>query len=85
MLPLEKRFIRSDYLPFPDSAFWRVDYEYNNPFQFPCAANYYFQYTMGGDTVIQSHIYRKIYRSAVVADTLSCTDPTQIPVAPEVG
>lgn len=73
------------YHPFPDSAYWRVDYQYHNAFQYPCYANYYFQYTIGGDTSINSVVCRKIFRSAVRIDTLSCTAPENPPAAPPAG
>lgn len=73
------------YHPFPDSAFWRVDYYYNNPFQFPCYARYYFQYYADGDTLINSIAYKRIYRSSVQVDTLSCTPPMNPPEAPASG
>jgi hypothetical protein len=73
------------YHPFPDSAVWRVDYYYNNPWQFPCYARYYFQYYAEGDTLINTGVYKKIYRSSVQVDTLSCTPPMNPPVAPASG
>ncbi|MHC1776689.1 MAG: T9SS type A sorting domain-containing protein [Lentimicrobium sp.] len=73
------------YHLFPDSAVWRVDYYYNNPFQFPCYARYYFQYYADGDTLINTSVYKKIYRSHVQVDTLSCTPPFNPPEAPVSG
>ncbi len=73
------------YHPFPDSAVWRVDYYYNNPFQFPCYARYFFQYYADGDTLINSSVYKKIFRSPVQVDTLSCTPPFNPPEAPVSG
>lgn len=73
------------YHPFPDSAFWRVDYYYNQPFQYPCYAKYYFQYYTTGDTVINSYIHKKIHRSFVHVDTLTCAYPMNPPGPPGTG
>lgn len=73
------------YHSFPDSAVWRIDYYYNNPWQFPCYARYYFQYIADGDTLINSGVYKKIYRSSVEVDTVSCTPPENPPEAPVSG
>jgi hypothetical protein len=59
------------YHPFPDSVIWRVDYNFDFPFQYPCVKHYYFEYYATGDTVINSTIYRKIYLNGVY-DTSSC-------------
>jgi hypothetical protein len=73
------------YHPFPDSAYWRVDYYYNYAFQHPCYARYYFQYYAKGDTLINAGIYKKIYRSSVQVDTLTCTPPMNPPESPASG
>lgn len=62
------------YHRFEDSSVWRVDYEYHNPYQFPCYINYSFQYYFDGDTTINSLLHKKLYRSSVQTDTLSCPD-----------
>ncbi len=64
------------YHRFEDSAVWRVDYEYFNPFQFPCSIDYSFQYYFDGDTTINSRLHKKLYRSFVQTDTVSCVDLT---------
>ncbi|HET6990891.1 MAG TPA: T9SS type A sorting domain-containing protein [Bacteroidia bacterium] len=73
------------YHPFPDSVFWRVDYHYDKQFLGPCYADYYFQYSSKGDTIINSSVYKKIYRSGVRVDTLFCTDPHYVPGTPASG
>ncbi|HRZ42066.1 MAG TPA: T9SS type A sorting domain-containing protein [Bacteroidales bacterium] len=73
------------YHPFRDSFIWRVDYYYNNSFQYPCYAKYYFQYYSTGDTVINSYIHKKIHRSFVLVDTISCTNPVNPPGPPNSG
>lgn len=73
------------YHPFPDSAIWRVDYYYNYAFQHPCYVRYYFQYFVQGDTLINSGIYKKIYRSSVQVDTVSCNSPMNPPTVPVSG
>jgi Secretion system C-terminal sorting domain len=72
------------YHPFPDSVIWRVDYNYNFIFQFPCAKNYYFQYYSTGDTLINSSVYRKISVNEV-QDTNICWPPGYLPVPGYVG
>lgn len=61
-----------DYHHFEDSSIWRVDYEYHNHVQFPCSINYSFQYYFDGDTMINSFLHKKLYRSSVQTDTVSC-------------
>ncbi|NTW32940.1 MAG: T9SS type A sorting domain-containing protein [Bacteroidetes bacterium] len=68
-----------------DSAFWRVDYNYNNPWQYPCYASYSFHYYTTGDTVINSHIHKKIQRSFVHVNFISCTYPMNPPAPPNSG
>lgn len=62
------------YHGFEDSSVWRVDYEYHNPYQFPCSIDYSFQYYFDGDTTINSLLHKKLYRSSVQTDTVSCPD-----------
>jgi hypothetical protein len=73
------------YHPFPDSAYWRTDLNYVKANLGPCYANFYFQYYSKGDTVINSAVYEKIYRSGVRVDTLSCYDPNYVPATPPAG
>ena len=73
------------YHPFPDSGFWRVDEYYNDPWQYPCFAKYYFHYYADGDTVINTVSYKKIYRSYVLFQPLSCTPPMTPPTPPTSG
>jgi hypothetical protein len=74
------------YHPFPDSVIWRVDYNYDFEFQFPCKKNYYFQYYSTGDTLINSIVYRKIFVNEV-QDTNTCLvgHPYYLPVPGYVG
>lgn len=73
------------YHSFPDSAIWRVDYNYDFEFQFPCKKNYYFQYYSPGDTLINSSVYRKISVKEVF-DTNTCMGhPYYLPVPGYVG
>jgi hypothetical protein len=73
------------YHSFPDSVYWRVDCHYDKQFLGPCYVNSYFQYSSKGDTVINSSIYKKIYRSGVRVDTLFCYDPHYAPAVPPSG
>ncbi len=73
------------YCAFPDNSRWRVDYSYDNPYQFPCYIKHYFDYSMQGDTTINQLVYKKIYRSWVATDTLSCDDPNVSSEAPVAG
>ena len=62
------------YHPFPDSAFWRVDKYYDEPFQSNwCFVKYYFQYYSSGDTLINSFVHKKIYRSFELVNVQSCS------------
>lgn len=67
------------YHSFPDSAIWRVDYHSHNPFQYPYEVKYYFQYYVTGDTLINSNIYKKIFKSYVGVDVLLWSLPTDPP------
>jgi len=73
------------YHPFPENGMWRVDYYYNNPFQFSCYIKHYFDYTIQGDTTINSLVYKRIYRSFVKTDTISCDDPGVNSAVPQSG
>ena len=54
------------YHPFPENAVWRIDYQHWNPFQInACRVYYHFHYYFDGDTLINSEIYHKVYRSEV--------------------
>jgi len=73
------------YHPFPDSAFWRVDY-YKQPFQMDwCFKHYYFHYYIFGDTIINSKIYKKIFRSNVLTNVPGCSAYGQPPASPPSG
>ena len=68
------------YHPFPDSVIWRVDYNYDFLFQYPCVKHYYFEYYSTGDTIINSSVYRKISLNGVY-DTSSCMgQPDYLPM-----
>lgn len=58
------------YHSFPDSAVWRVDYYCHNALQYTINANYYFQYSIIGDTMINSYAYKKTYRSFVLENNV---------------
>ena len=73
------------YHPFPDSAFWRVDYDYYQPYQYPCFAKYYFHYFINGDTLINSSVHKKLYRSYVYRDSIFCAAPYSPPGSPPSG
>lgn len=73
------------YHAFSNNAIWRVDYYYDQPFQYPCHANYSFQYSLEGDTTINSLSFRKLYRSASVVSIPFCTDPMNPPASPAQG
>ncbi|PKP00704.1 MAG: hypothetical protein CVU11_17075 [Bacteroidetes bacterium HGW-Bacteroidetes-6] len=73
------------YHSFPDTATWRVDYSYTSYFHFPCFADYYFQYTTAGDTLINGSVYKKINRSYVYETMHSCVEPYGPPDPPETG
>lgn len=76
------------YQTFPENARWRVDHYYNNPYQFSCYIKHYFDYSTQGDTTINQLVYKKIYRSWVATDTLSCDDPNagnEVPVPGYAG
>ncbi len=73
------------YHPFPDAAYWRVDYHHNQTQQVFCSVRYYFQYTIEADTLINSQVYKKILRSFVQEDILSCAPPATLPAIPSTG
>ena len=73
------------YHPFPDSAFWRVDYVYDDPWQYPYYVNNCFQYYIAGDTLINSYIHKKIFRSYVLYNVVSWTPPVNPPGPPDSG
>jgi hypothetical protein len=61
------------YHPFPNSAIWRVDYYYDQPFQDDwCFYKDYFQYFTVGDTIINARVHKKINRSNMLFDSISC-------------
>lgn len=76
------------YHSFPESAVWRVDYYCHNTLQYVINANYYFQYSITGDTLINSNTYKKIYRSFVFEDNVyhdTPITPTPPPPSGYVG
>jgi hypothetical protein len=74
------------YHPFSDSAVWRVDYYYDEPFQSNwCFVNYYFQYYTSGDTLINSSVHKKIYRSFVLVIIQSCSSDSAFPLSQPSG
>lgn len=73
------------YHSFPDSAIWRVDYYCHNTLQYIINANYYFQYSITGDTLINSNIYKKIYRSFVFEANVYHNTPISPPPPPPSG
>jgi hypothetical protein len=62
---VEGRAQANVYHPFPDSAIWRVDVFVNSAFNGGCFAGYYFHYYTSGDTLINSIVHRKLYKSFV--------------------
>jgi hypothetical protein len=73
------------YHSFPDSAIWRVDAVYNKTMMGFCYADYYYQYYISGDTLINSYKYKKIYRSFVLVNNVSCPPPYGPPTSPSSG
>lgn len=65
----------NNYQPFPDSAIWRVDVITNSPQNGGCQAIYYFQYYISGDTLINSNLYKKIYKSYVFLASTGAASP----------
>lgn len=63
------------YHPFSDSAIWRVDILVNNPQGGGCLATYYFHYYSSGDTLINSLIHKKIYKSFVALTSTGAASP----------
>ncbi len=63
------------YHPFSDSAIWRVDILANNPQGGGCLATYYFHYYSSGDTLINSLIHKKIYKSFVALTSTGAASP----------
>lgn len=71
--------------PFPENAVWRVDYHHWHPHQDICSLNYYFHYYLAGDTLLNGTQHRKVYRSDVIADTISGCNNGLWSAAPTVG
>ena len=69
------------YHSFPDSTIWRVDYRTNNPFQHPYIVNEYFQYYIKGDTLINSLVYKKIFKSYDSVEVVLWQLPTNPPIS----
>jgi hypothetical protein len=68
------------YHSFSDSAIWRVDTWQHNPFQFWYYAYHHFQYYLKNDTIINTNIYKSIYRSFDYV-----TDASAMPPMPPPG
>jgi hypothetical protein len=60
--------------PFSSSAVWRVDGSYINNVE-GCNVNYYYSYYLNGDTTINGNSYKKVYKTAVFADSSGATFP----------
>lgn len=73
------------YHPFPDSAFWRVDYQNFLQFQYPYEAYSYFHYYTTGDTLLNGKQHKKIFRSYVDYDLVNWTPPYNPPQPPVAG
>jgi len=65
----------SVYHPFQDSAFWRVDILVLSPMGGSCFATYYFHYYSSGDTLINSLVHKKIYKSFVLLTSTGPSSP----------
>ena len=76
---------QSNYDEFADSAIWRVDQMFYVPAQWSCSIQHYFHYYTDGDTTINSLSYRKIYRSAVTTNVITCDSSHFIPPPPISG
>jgi hypothetical protein len=65
------------YHPFPDSnAVWRMYASYGCPANYVPQAVQNYQYTMGGDTTIGQHIYKKINKSGMFSYCPTYTQST---------
>ena len=73
------------YHPFPDSAYWRVDYEDILTLQYPYHAYSYFNYSIAGDTMINGYVHKKINRSYVDYNLVNWTPPYNPPAPPTSG
>lgn len=63
-----------NFIHFPDSAYWRVDWAYNDPFI--CNVTYYYSYYWGGDTIIGSNNYKKLMSSGwTFTGDIICENP----------
>lgn len=71
----------NSYHPFPDSAFWRIDILVSSPQNGGCLATYYFHYYTSGDTVINSFVYKKIFKSFVALTSSGPASPCD-PIPP---
>lgn len=56
---------QSSYIPFPNPCYWRVDASDYDPGPSPCSGSYYYHYSTGNDTIINSKTYVKIIGSPV--------------------
>ena len=71
------------YHPFPDSAFWRIDVVINAVQNGGCQAHYNFHYYTSGDTLINSSVHRKVYKSFVYLTSSGPASPCD--PAPPIG
>lgn len=72
-----------NFIHFPDSAYWRVDWAYNDPFV--CNVTYYYSYYWGGDTIIDSNNYKKLMSSGwTFTGDIICENPPN-PIIGYVG
>jgi len=69
------------YHSFPDSAIWRVDYRSYQPSPYAYFVMYYFQYSITGDTLINSNVYKKIFKSYDVVNVTTWDLPTDPPTS----
>lgn len=69
------------YHAFPDSAFWRVNILINTSMGGGCLATYYFHYYSSGDTLINSLVHKKVYKSFVALTSTGPPSPCD-PIPP---
>jgi hypothetical protein len=75
IISVSSRAQTSVYHSFPDSAFWRVDILVYSPMDGGCMATYYFHYYVSGDTLINSSVHKKIYKSFVLLTSTGSASP----------
>ena len=69
------------YHSIPDSAFWRIDILVSSPMGGGCMATYYFHYYSSGDTLLNSLVHKKIYKSFVALTSTGPASPCN-PIPP---